>query len=202
MLIFTSFYLESCIRPNAISQWIRQGNSITFVQISEEVQRRPWKLLCRRSGKKAWAVHGKSKLTETEKGETGEGQSQEHVHHIFDIKELLTKNSYWQAKQSIPHITATFYGDCVKNVQRFRSELWRQNNWLLLHDNEPSHTSFLNREFFAKNITAVPHPTYSPDLDPCDFCLFPAILTQSSWFRDRITGDAVHPHSTRLPRCI
>jgi hypothetical protein len=28
VLIFTSLYLESCIRPVAISRWIRQGNSI------------------------------------------------------------------------------------------------------------------------------------------------------------------------------
>jgi hypothetical protein len=30
-------------------------------------------------------MHGTFKLTETEKGEAGEGQSQEHVHNFFDI---------------------------------------------------------------------------------------------------------------------
>jgi hypothetical protein len=33
-------------------------------------------------------------------------------------------------------------------VPRVRSELWKQKNWLLHHDNAPSHTSFFTREFF------------------------------------------------------
>jgi hypothetical protein len=33
-------------------------------------------------GRKALGVHGKPKLTENEKGETGEEQSQEHAHHF------------------------------------------------------------------------------------------------------------------------
>jgi hypothetical protein len=34
---------------------------------------------------------------------------------FLDIKRhCLQKNSSWQAKQSIPHTTVTFYGDCVK----------------------------------------------------------------------------------------
>jgi hypothetical protein len=37
----------------------------------------------------ASATYGKSKLTETEKGETGEEESQEHAHLFFDIKEIV-----------------------------------------------------------------------------------------------------------------
>jgi hypothetical protein len=36
----------------------------------------------------------------------------------------------------------------TENVRRLRPELWRQNNWLLHHDNASSHTSFFTREFF------------------------------------------------------
>jgi hypothetical protein len=32
---------------------------------------------------------------------------------------LLTKNFFWQAKESIPHTTATFYGDCLKMREDF-----------------------------------------------------------------------------------
>jgi hypothetical protein len=48
-----------------------------------------------------------------------------------------------------------------ENVRRLRSELWRQKNWLLHHDNAQSHTSLFNRQFFGEkknNMTVVPHP--------------------------------------------
>jgi hypothetical protein len=52
----------------------------------------------------------KFKLTETEKGETGEEQSQGNAHIFFlTSRELFTKDSSWQAKQSIPPTIATFW---------------------------------------------------------------------------------------------
>ena len=50
------------------------------------------------------------------------------------------------------------------------SNLWKNKNWLLHHDNAPAHTSLLVRDFLAKNNTLmIPQPPYSPDLAPCDF---------------------------------
>jgi transposase len=47
---------------------------------------------------------------------------------------------------------------------------------MLQHDNAPSHSSFLVRNFFAKHATTVlPQPPYSPDLAPADFLLFPKL---------------------------
>jgi hypothetical protein len=44
------------------------------------------------------------------------------------------------------------------------------------HDNAPCHTSLVTRQFLADTkITVCPHPSYSPDLAPCDFWLFPKI---------------------------
>jgi hypothetical protein len=83
VLFFTSFYLESCIWPDEISQWTDKGKVSNVVKISGKVRRRPLHRLDKRSGKKVWAVHGKSKFTETEKGERGEEQSQEHAHHFL-----------------------------------------------------------------------------------------------------------------------
>jgi hypothetical protein len=37
----------------------------------------------------------------------------------FVIKGIVYKNSSWQTKQSIPHTTVTFYGDCVKMCEYF-----------------------------------------------------------------------------------
>jgi hypothetical protein len=40
-------------------------------------------------------------------------------------------------------------------------ECWQQKNWLLHHDNAPSHTSLFSREFLTKNdITVIPYPPY------------------------------------------
>jgi len=47
---------------------------------------------------------------------------------------------------------------------------------MLQHDNAPSHSSFLVRDFLAKHATTVlPQPPYSPDLVPADFFLFPKL---------------------------
>ena len=56
---------------------------------------------------------------------------------------------------------------------RFQKIFWADNSWFLYHDNAPSHTALVLRDHFAKNSThIVPKPPYSPDLAPCDFCLF------------------------------
>lgn len=61
-------------------------------------------------------------------------------------------------------------------IRRKRPELWRNNNWLLHHDNAPPHTALVIREFLTKHSTTVmPQPPYSPDMAPCDFFLFPKL---------------------------
>ena len=43
-------------------------------------------------------------------------------------------------------------------------------------DNAPVHNSILVTDYLTKMGTkAVPQPPYSPDLAPCDFCLFPKL---------------------------
>jgi hypothetical protein len=61
---------------------------------------------------KARTVHGKYNLTENEKGETGQQQSQELL--STSSKGLFIKNSSCQTKQSIPHTTVALHGDYVK----------------------------------------------------------------------------------------
>jgi hypothetical protein len=60
-----------------------------------------------------------------------------------------------------------------ENVRRRRPELWREQTWLIHHDNAPSHTSVVTGQFLAKHkIIVIPHAPYSPDFAPCDFFLF------------------------------
>jgi len=52
--------------------------------------------------------------------------------------------------------------------------MWSSGDWFLHHDNAPSHTALSVQQFLAKNdMTVIPHSSYSPDVAPCDFFLFP-----------------------------
>ena len=49
-------------------------------------------------------------------------------------------------------------------------ELWKNQSWLLHHDNAPAHMSLLVRNFLVNNNTVImPQPSYSPDFCPCNF---------------------------------
>jgi hypothetical protein len=51
-----------------------------------------------------------------------------------------------------------------ENVWRRRPELWHNHNWLLHHDNAPTHTSLKTAEFVTNNnMVIIPHPPYSPN---------------------------------------
>jgi len=63
----------------------------------------------------------------------------------------------------------------LKDVRRKRPEKWA-NGFILHHDNALCHTLLLVWQFLSnKNIMVCPHPPYSPDLAPCNFCLFPRV---------------------------
>ncbi len=48
-----------------------------------------------------------------------------------------------------------------------------QQDWVLLHDNAPTHNAGINVNWLRENrIECVPHSGYSPDLSPCDFWVF------------------------------
>jgi hypothetical protein len=67
--------------------WFRDGcdkqTASTFVQILEEVWLRPWQWLDKHLETKAWAVKGKSKISEIKKGKADEKQGQEHAHYFL-----------------------------------------------------------------------------------------------------------------------
>ena len=59
-------------------------------------------------------------------------------------------------------------------VQRKRPDLWAAKNFQLHHDNAPAHFVHVIHAFLAKNsMSLVRQVSYSPDLAPCDFWLFP-----------------------------
>jgi len=66
---------------------------------------------------------------------------------------------------------------CLRDtVRRHRSGKWRSGNWILHQDNDPAHRAVTTNGFLVKhNILLFPYPSYSPDLAPCNFFLFPQL---------------------------
>ncbi|XP_018046790.1 PREDICTED: histone-lysine N-methyltransferase SETMAR-like [Atta colombica] len=62
---------------------------------------------------------------------------------------------------------------CLREaVRQTRKDLWANNSWILHHDNAPSHSAIIIREFLTKNETnTIQQPLNSPDMAPCDFFL-------------------------------
>ena len=60
-----------------------------------------------------------------------------------------------------------------KRFRRKRPALFKSGQWHFHQDNAPVHNSILVTDYLTKmGIKTVPHPLYSPDVAPCDFCLF------------------------------
>jgi len=75
-------------------------------------------------------------------------------------------------------INTEFYLEVLRRLResgrRKRPEKWRDGDWILHHDNAPTHTSHLVQRFLAKHGNAqLQQPPYSTDLAPCDFFQFP-----------------------------
>ena len=63
-----------------------------------------------------------------------------------------------------------------KRFHRKRPALFKSGQCHFHQDNTPVHNSILVTDYLSKmGIKTVPHPPYSPDLAPCDFCLFPKL---------------------------
>ena len=93
---------------------------------------------------------------------------------FFDSKGIVHKE-FLPTGQTV---SAAFYVEVLKRlrnrVTRVRPEI--ANDWILDHDNAPSHSSILVKEFLAKRkIPTLPQPPYSPDLAPAGFFLFPRL---------------------------
>jgi hypothetical protein len=92
-----------------------------------------------------------------------------------------------------------------KNGRTLRPEPWRQKNWLLHHDNAPSHTSFFTRECFTPQKIWLSSPTHRLIMAPCDFYVAPIegkterLSVWLSWSdRGKTAGGDEHPHRTQL----
>ena len=90
-------------------------------------------------------------------------------------------------------IIGAYYLEVLKRlmprIYRVQPEYRDPETWSLLHDNAPSHTSLIVRQFLARNqVCVLNHPTYSTDLAPCDFSLFPKLKLKECVFKGEDTS--------------
>jgi hypothetical protein len=61
-----------------------------------------------------------------------------------------------------------------ESIRKKTPESWKAKCSMLHHENAPVHSSLLARDFLTKtDTTAIPQPSYSPDLAPADFSCSP-----------------------------
>ena len=63
-----------------------------------------------------------------------------------------------------------------KRFRQKRPALFKSGPWYFHQDNAPAYNSIFVTDYLSKmGIKTLPHPPYSPDLAPYDFCLFPKL---------------------------
>jgi hypothetical protein len=77
-------------------------------------------------------------------------------------------------------VNAEFYKGVMdrllKRIQQVRPTAFCSRNFILLHDNAPAHKAASVCQFLTqKYVTTLYHPTYSPELSPPDYFLFPEL---------------------------
>ncbi|UYV64915.1 hypothetical protein LAZ67_3002413 [Cordylochernes scorpioides] len=148
--------------PNLL-QWVIIGDEawVYGYDVETKAQSSQWKLPHEPRPKKARQVRSNVKVLLTV---------------FFDCRGVVHHEFLPQGRT----VNKEYYLQVMRNlreaIRQKRPDLWKNKNWLLHHDNAPAHTSFLVRDFLAKNNTLMmPQPPYSPDLAPCDFFLFPKL---------------------------
>jgi hypothetical protein len=69
--------------------------------------------------------------------------------------------------------------EVLKRLREQVPERWRNQDWLLHHDNAPARTALSVQRFLAvKNMAVASHPPYWPHLAPYDFFLFPKMKSK------------------------
>ena len=75
--------------------------------------------------------------------------------------------------------TKCYTEECLSNVLKQVEKHRHLKDRLMHHNNASSHKATQTMEYLeAQRTKLMDHSAYSPDLSPCDFCLFPKIKEQ------------------------
>ncbi len=77
-----------------------------------------------------------------------------------------------------------------ERLRRKRPDLWRDQSFIIHHDNASPHTATPTADFLAShNTKLLPHPPYSPDLVPADYFLFGRLKSEICGHRHQLIQD-------------
>ena len=115
-------------------------------------------------------------LSKTQEGQTEQIHSQTFDDPFFDSTGMI----YMHWAPTGQTVNKEYYVEVLrvfrKRFHRKRLALIKSGQCHFHQDNTPVHNSILVTDYLTKmGIKTVPHPPYSPDLAPCDFCLFPKL---------------------------
>jgi hypothetical protein len=98
-----------------------------------------------------------------------------HFRHADDIFRFLRDSS---KEFESPGIRENKKNILIELLERLRKRVMEiADDWLLHNDNAPGHIALSVRKFLGISPPPHPHPA-SPDLSPCDFCLFPKLKSR------------------------
>ena len=95
---------------------------------------------------------------------------------LFSLGQQFYRSSVhqsWVAKGLRLGLLCWGFKGVQKRFYRKMPALFKSGQWHFHKDNAPVQNSILVTDYLTKmGIKTVPHPPYSPNLAPCDFCLF------------------------------
>jgi len=98
---------------------------------------------------------------------------------FYDIRGIIYVHWVPEGQTVNQHFYIEVLTALRERVRRRRPELWKTKSWMLHQDNAAAHSALSVKAFLAKFGTPVlDHPSYSPDLAPCNFFLFRSSLTK------------------------
>jgi hypothetical protein len=151
----TSFYLKSCAWPDAISQWIRQRMRITFRAYLGKIVTKILAMVRQAFGEERVSRTSVSEWRRSASLRPSRArQVKSNVKNVLiilcDVKGTTEKKFVLTGQRANSANNDGDFRRLHENVGRIRPEIWRENNWLLHHDNGLSHTSFHTKEFLTK----------------------------------------------------
>ena len=110
----------------------------------------------------------------------------------------------WLAKELGLQLLCWGFKGVQEEIPSERPALIKSGQWHFHHDNAPVHNSILVIDYLTKiGNKTVPHPTYSPGLAPCDFCLFSKLTGccyETKWGDESGCDECHwHPHTRGHP---